>query len=450
MAYTSLTNVAISLQDTAVTGIGFGTPMFASTHRFTKERVKTYNSLTAVATDFPTDSEAYIAATKFFGNTPSPTQVKLGRREADLDITVATGSTGTSFNFHASNGTTDYTLAISVTGQVDEDAVATAIQTAIEGDADIGPLVTATVATNVVSITPTGANDSFWVDTLSSELSLSYQNEETAANLITNIDNVDSNWYFFTAADHTNTFVLAAAAVIEAQERMYFTSSQETATLTTYNESTSTDTLANLRQNGYDRTHGRFHHDADTTFPECAHVGYNAPFDAGSANWANLQLNLPVTQNPTTGLSLSVTEKGYLESRNASYIESIGANNVVVSRGGKVAGGSRISTVHGRDNMTSDMNVTLQTLLINQQGGKLSYTNGDIAKIYNKVQGVLDLYVERDFIRDNYEMTFLLADQVPVADKAANIYQSGSFKAELSGEIDTISLTGTLVLDLSN
>lgn len=448
MAYTPITNVAITLQTSQVTGAGFGTPLFATSHRFTKERVKSYTSLTDVAVDFPTTSNAYKAAQQAFANTPAPSVFKIGRREADLDITVEAGSTTASLTFEASDGTNDYSLTISATG-VDEDAVASDIQSQIEADGDIGPLVTATVSTNVVSITPTGANDVFWVSDLSSELTDSYTNLETPADLITNLDNEDSDYYFVTADDHTKTFVDAMAAVIEAQERMFFTSSQEQATLTAYNESTSTDMLASIQQNQYQRVKGLFHQDADTTFPEVRYVAYNAPFKAGSVSWNNLKLGLSASKNPSTGIVLSTTEKGYLADRNAAFSESIFGQTTAIRGGGNNSQGDRISTIHGRDNLSNDISVGLLNLLTNQQGGKLSYRDEDILKVVTTTRSSLDRYVEREFINSNYVIDFKLSKDVPAADKANNIYQSLTFKAELAGEIDSVVINGTLVLDLS-
>lgn len=449
MAYTPLTNISISLQTSGITATGFGTIMFASTHRYTKERIKSYTDITSVGVDFPTDSEAYIAAQQMFSVTPKPALIKLGRREADLDITVAVGSTGATLTFEASDGTTDYSLPISITGQVDEDAVATAIAAAIEGDGSIGPLVVASATNNVVTISPTTPTDSFWVSDLSTELSQAFSSEETATDMIAAFDLIDPDWYFLTAADHTQSFVTAASAAIEAQDRMYFMSSQEAAALTAYNESTSTDVLASLRQNARLRSKGLFYHEADTVFPECRFVAYNAGFSAGSVSWENLQLGLGSSRNPSTNNLLTTTEKGNVKDRASALIDPIGGINILRFSGEVANGTNRISTVRGRDAMSSDLNVAITNLLINQQGSKLSYRDSDIARILNTVKSVLNKYVTLNFINDNYETTFLLSDQVPLADKQANVYQSGSFRAELSGEIDEISITGTLVLDLS-
>lgn len=448
MAYTPLTTINISLQTAGVTGAGFGTQLFASAHRFTRERVRSYSSLTEVSNDFPTTSNAYLAAQTAFSVTPRPTVFKIGRRAGNQLLTVATGTTAAAFSFNATDGTNTFALAVSVTGQADEDATATAIQTAIEADGDIAPLVTATVSDNVVTIEPVGTND-FWITGLPTSITATSTSTETAADMIAAIDLEDRDWYFLTADDHTQAFVTSAAQTIEAQERMYFMSSQEADALTAYNQSTSTDVLASLAQNEYLRSKGMFYHTADTTFPECRFVAFNSVYAAGSVTWENLQLGLGASRNPTTNNILTTTELSNLANRQAGFIEDVGGVAIIRESGQVANGTNRVSTVRGRDNMSSDLTVALRNLLINQAGSKLSFRDADIGKIRNTVRSVLQVYVGRTFINDNYTMNFPLANQIPLADKQNNVYQSGSFEAELAGEIDTITISGNLVLDLT-
>lgn len=449
MSYRDLAIVNISLQATGITGEGFGTPLFASAHRYFPERVRAYTSLTAVGQDIPTSSNAYKAAESFFSNSPAPSLIKLGRREASLDLTVATGSTGASLVFSATDGTDTYSKTITITAQLDEDAVATGIAAAIEGDADIGPLVVATASTNTVSIDVAASSNDFWVQTLSSELSETYTTTETATDLLVALEQEDSDFYFFTAADHTETFVLAASDAIEARKKQYFVSVQEQTALGTYTEGSATDILGKLKDSGNTRTVAMFSHVADTEFPECTYVGYNAPFLAGSVTWSNLLLASPVAQDPSTGFALSATQKGNLIARDVSYVDPIGGQNVL--RGGRTVSGTPIDFIRGRDSLENDLEVAYTNLLLNQRGGKLGYTNASINRLVNTLINVLSRYVVRNFIREGFEqfINFPLVEDVPVADIEAGIYQAGTFSAELVGAITEIGpINGTLALDL--
>lgn len=446
MAYQDIAQVTIALQSAGVSSLGFGTPLFASSHRHFPERVRAYTSLTAAAQDLPTSSNAYKAVQAFFSNTPSPSVVKIGRRDADLTITVATGSTAASLVVFATDGTNQYSVNVDVTGQADEDAVAAAIAAAIEADPDVGPLVVAASSTNTVTIDVASATYGFWIQNLSDELTESYTSTETATALLAALTAEDDDFYFFSAEDHSEAFVLAAAADIEARTKLYFTSVSEQSALTAYVEGAATDILGKLSDGGYFRTNGMFHQDADTAFPECTYIGYNAPFTAGSVTWTNLQVALPIGQNPSTGNPLSATEKGYLEDRNAAYVDNIGGLNVL--RGGKTAAGERIDNIRGRDNLQIDMDAEYTNFLLSQQGGKVPYNDAGIGQLEGICRSVLARYVARGFINENYSTDFPREDQVPTADKAARIYQQGTFLAELTGAIEVVKITGVLSLNL--
>ena len=452
MTYRNLTNINISLATTNVTRQGFGTPVFASAHRYFPERVRAYTSLQAASEDLPTSSNAYKAVQGFFSLNPAPAVVKVGRREADLELTVASGATKASLVFHAMSAGVTYSLPINITGQVDQDAVASAIATAIEGDADIGDLVVASAATGTVSIDVASAASDFWVSDLSDELSEVYNTTESASELISALSDEDDDYYFFLADDHTETFQLEASADIEARLKMYFTSTQDVSALTPYTAGSATDVGGKIKDSGRDRTKVYFHHNADTVFPECIHVAVNAPYDAGSVAWANVRLPLSISQNPNTGRALTATEKGYLEDRNMSYGERAVSTGVTSDgttlRNNLTPSGEWISNVRGRDNMQVDLDAEMLTLLLSQKGTRIPYSDEGIALIKASVRNVLDIYVLRNFIRADYELDFTKASDMPLTAKQQGLYDGASFSAELAQGILFVDLTGSLTLNL--
>jgi hypothetical protein len=447
MAYRDIATVQIALQTAGVTAQGFGTPLFASAHRYFPERVRTYSSLEEAANDLPTSSNAYQGVEAFFSNTPRPSTIKVGRRTASLTLTVAVGSTSGSVDVSATDGTDTFTVNVSVTGQVDEDAVASAIATAIEADPDVGPLVVAASSTNTVTVDVAAPTNEFWIANMSDNLSDSYTTSETAANLIAALSEADDDYYFFTADDHTEAFVLSASEAIEARVKMYFFSTDEQNALTPYSAGSATDILGQIRDAARFRTKGFFHHQADTQFPECSYVGYQAPFQAGSITWTNLQLGgVPISQDPSTGTALSTTQRGYLEDRNAAYVESIGGVNV--QRNGRTAQGEPIDNIRGRDNLQVDLDVAYTNLLIGQQGGKIPYNAPGIAQLEGVCRNVLTQYVARNFINPEFRVTFPTTG-IPTEDRQARVYRLGTFEAELTGAIELVDLFGVLTLDLS-
>lgn len=452
MTYRDLTNIDITLQTSTVSRKGFGIPLFASSHRYFPERVRAYSSLKNAAADLPTDSNAYKALQNAFSASPAPAVVKVGRREADLDLTVATGSTGASLKVFARTGVDSYSVDVEVTGELDEDAVATAIAAAIEGDANVSPLVVAAASTNVVSLDVASPDDEFWVADLSDELSETYNTTESASDLLAALAEEDDDFYFFSADDHSETFVLEAANDIEARLKLYFVSVQEAAALTSYTAGSATDILGKLVDSSFSRTKGLYHHEADTEFPELGFIAANAPYDAGSVLWANIPVSLTMSKNPAGTRALNATEKGYLEARNAAYIERAAGRGVTTTtnivRQNRVASGEWISNIRGRDSMQVDLVAAYLDLLLSRKGSKIPYTQEGVELIKNTCRNVLEIYVLRNFIKPNYKLNFADADTVSASKKQTGVYDQGSFEAELQGGILFIDVSGTLSLDL--
>ena len=119
-----------------------------------------------------------------------------------------------------------------------------------------------------------------------------------------------------------------------------------------------------------------------------------------------------------------------------------------ILRGGLVAGGEKIENIRGRDNLQVDMKADFTNLLINQQGTKLPYTNLGLNTVRSVMKLVLDAYVTRNFINPNYVVTIPDVSQISAADKQAGLLKDATFRAELTGAITLIDITGTLAIEL--
>lgn len=273
--------------------------------------------------------------------------------------------------------------------------------------------------------------------------------EETPAEAVAAANDYDSDWYFLTAESHDAAVVADYDTAIQAYNKLYIFSSQEQTSLTAYDEGVSTDALAVVKGANNDRTKGFFHHLADTEYPEVYWAAYNSVFPAGSVNWENIIVNLPVAQDPSTGLPLSSTQKGYLEDRNAAYTERLGANQVII-RNARTASGQWMDFIHGRDKLAEDINVALKNLLSRQKGGKLPYTNAGITQIMSTVDNVLNLYTTNpyNFISEGYKLSFKMRNEIPDADVEARIYRQGSFSAQLQSAINGATINGVLSITI--
>ena len=81
--------ILITRKTATVSRAGFGTLLFLGVNAKFTERVRSYSNIAAVAEDFSTTSDEYIAASKAFSQSPSPTLLKIGRKGLEEALDVA-------------------------------------------------------------------------------------------------------------------------------------------------------------------------------------------------------------------------------------------------------------------------------------------------------------------------------------------------------------------------
>jgi len=441
MAYTPISQVFITLSTPLLTGEDFSVPLFAATDFSMFEEYTTFTGSTDAGSLVGTDSNFYAAALQIFNPTPSLGYFYGFRRRADAVFTLATDSVSPviSLGYKDEDGLVKSEVFLgTLPGGLDS---AAEISAAINASDNFTGKLTATSSGESIVI-ETIVDGSWKIDSVTNDITVSAINKESAADLITRISESEVDYYFFASDDHDEEFILSAAAALAAAESpsIYFVSSDDPANLS------GGGLLKLLSEAGLDRVALFYQQDADESFPECNYLGYNAPYLPGVPTWGNLRLSLPAGINTSTGKRLNSGEKSVLEALNVAYMEPVGSSAVL--RGGKTALGESIETIRGRDAMESDMKIAHINLLASQQGGKLPYTNPGITSIIQETTNVIQKYVNRLFVKEDFKLNFLMANAVPLADKAANIYQSGSFEAELVGSILSTKIYGNLSLQL--
>jgi hypothetical protein len=448
MAVNDTVIVEISLQTTGVSRAGFGTPIFIGAHRWFPERVRVYSSLIAAQQDIPSTSQEYQAVLRAFQQSPSPRQLMIGRREANAVITPNVPVENDVFTVTVETNTAT-PIVVSYTalsGDVAEDVV-DAIKTALDADADFTDHATATKtgtgASAILTIVADTATDVFSLSDVS-KLTVTYTTTETAANVLAAIEEENDDFYVVTAHDHTETFVLAMAAAIEAKNKMYFVSSGAVGSLSSYSIA-STDVLAKLTQANYVNTATFWHQSADTLFPELAYFSYNSPYIPGTVTWRHLQLaGLEIARHPTTGNALTLTQQGYLESRNASFLRDEGGFTVVY--GGKTAIGEWIDVVRGKHFAIARIKEEILQVLINQRGTKIGYNAPGMAILEAAFRRAVDPMLSDDTVArllDDYTVTFPRAQNITFSDKASRIVNA-TFVLYLTGAVHEVVVTGIM------
>jgi hypothetical protein len=440
---TPISTVNIALRTATVSRAGFGTPIFISSHRAFPERVRTYTSLTAVGEDFDTSSNAYIAATGFFSSTPSVAQIKIGRREADVVLTPTGVADGSVHSVTVTVNDGDAVTATFTAGAAStEEDVVDALKAAIDADADVSAHVnttkTGTGASTTLTITTDTVNDVFSVSDVNN-LSQSFTTSETAASVLQECSEEDNDFYFVTADDHSETFVLAMAAAVQATEKLYAVSTQENDSIATAYSAASTDILGQLMTSAFSRTFGFWSHDADTKFRECNYVGVNAPYspDQRAVVWAQVALEgVPLALNGK-GNALTGTEQKNLDDRKVNYVRSTLAGN-------RVEGGQTFTTwIDNRrtlDCMVARVRENQIALLANQGGGKVQGNAVGISLVRGALTKALNPFVASNAI-NGFEINI---DNVTI-DAGTRTMSGMSFDADLSGAIVRVVIDGDLV-----
>lgn len=441
-----ITNVQIRLETDAVSRAGFGIPIFISDHVWFTERVRVYSSITAAEEDLPLDSDAYKALQKAYAQQPKPKTVMIGRREVD-NITFtpdAVTSTGQVFELTVT-GTDSVAVTatfVTTTGSETATDVATALVTGLSGVTGV------TVVDNTGSLTLSKSGTAAYSVKDISRLSYVTTTTEDAGDVLQEIEDENSDFYFLAANDHSEAFVMAMAAAIETRPKQYFVSLQEAGALTALGEP-ATDIAGKLAENNYSRTSAWFHQTADTEFPEMGFIAIGSTYDAGKIVWYNNKIaGIAGSTDPATGKKLSDTQRNNLFARNANWVVSKGG--IDITRTGRVASGERIDIIRNLDYMTARLTEGLRDLQINSP--IIPYTNFGIASVEATMRSILDRMVEEEGspnilqASNPYTLTVPRAEDVPFADKAEGVLNI-VFVAYLSGSIEIINVTGTLTYD---
>lgn len=447
---TDIVNVSISLDTTGVQQAGFGVPIFIGAHRWFPERFRSYNNIQAVSEDIPTDSDEYRAALAFFSQTPSPSVIEIGRRDADINFTPVIGVEGTTYEFSFVAGGSEIRVVYTSEEEDNAEAIVDGLILSYQGSG----------ATDFADVTKSGADDAaiLVVSPINGESSFGISNYEnltytavpgeSAGDVLAAIEEEGSSAYYIAAHDHTESFVMEMAAAVEAREKVYAVSSQDPESLTAL-EQTSTDVLALLNRGNYFRTITMFHHEADTNFPECAYLGMGAPYAPGTLTWANNRLGgVSASSDPNTGRRLTYTQRNNLASRNANFLELNGG--VAITRQGKVAAGEWIDVITSRDLLVARIKESYQAKLINTP--KVPYTDSGINSMRSVLVSTLDRYVSTDsqpnILQENnpYRVFFPRANEVSFNDKAERRLEA-QFVAYMAGAIHVVEIHGTLTYD---
>ena len=425
-----IVNVTITRETTAVSRAGFGTMLICAPSVVFTALTQIYTSAAAMLTDgFLSTDSAYLAAVAAFAQSPSVTQVKIGRRQVDnVVVTVSTviDSTdytttinGTTFTYNSGVAATNLTIAAGIvaainlgaepvtatdnldgTYDLDADVAGTAFSVAVDNNQTIGALVAA----------------------------------DTVANDLANIKAADNDWYALVLTSRTQADVEAAALFIEGEQKIFVTATSD---VNTYDSGSTTDLAYVLKAAAYDRTAVIFSGDP-TEFADAAWLGKQLTTDPGSSTWAFKTLST------ITADSLTPTQSTNIRNKNANTYETIGGVNV--TREGKMASGEFIDIIRGVDWLQARLVERIYSRIVNLP--KIPFTDGGIAIVETEIRAQLAEGIANGLLASSpqYTVTVPLAADVSAVDKANRLLPDVSFTATLAGAVHSVTINGVVTL----
>jgi hypothetical protein len=441
MDASSFVNVSISLISNALTRSGYGTPLFLSFRAAWSERVRSYASAAEVAIDFPgAGLPENLAAAAFFGQTPKPKLLKIGRcvlaptQKYELTALVPTTKPSTTYRLRVRCGIVDQIVSFTSDGTPTDGEFAAAAVAALNAVA--GKNYTAAGASSPVTVTGAAAGDFFSIEVLDRSLmacELTHTDLGIAFDLAA-INAEDPDWYALDAAQMSRGMIAAAAAWVEANRKLYVPQSSDT-TILTAALGAGLDAADDLKTNNLVRS--GFLHWTGSEWSRLVSGLYGVclTFLPGSETWSLKT----VAGVPTDILSANESAK-LLSKWGNGYVSVLGRS--VTFNGGHA--GVFVDVVRGRDWFQDELQAAAFLLLINSNG-KLPYTNAGATALQNVLDAAFQRAINQGVINSDYVLTIPDANTQPSGDRSARLFDHVTFSANLQGAIHSIGITGSLV-----
>ena len=451
------------------------------------QRIRSYGSIAAVANDFGTAAPEYLAAVDFFGQSPQPVQLYIGRWAetatsgilycGPLTLTqqaIATWNAIVAGNFKVSIDGSAVTNIVcgSFAAAANLNAVAAIMQTAVRAIAT-GGFTLATVVWNgsqfVITSGTTGAASTVSLLTTGTANDISVVMRGTAATYsrivagivaetpvaaVTILDNNAIYWYMATFASTTitNVQIQAVAAYMEAANNLhlYGVTSQDPNCL---DPSSTTDIMYLLKAAGYRRSY----------------VQYSSFDPYAIASWMGRAVTVNFTGNSTVinmmykrepGIvaeNLTTTQADALNGKNGNVFVSYN-NGTAIIQYGKMASGDYFDEIQDLDFLATDIQTGIYNLLYTT-ATKVPQTDAGNALIANTIEASCERARINGTLAPGYWNTtgfgqLQLGDFVPkgyyiytppiytqsAADRAARKSVPFQIAAKLAGAIDTVNV----------
>jgi len=382
----------------------------------TVQRQRIYTALSAVAADFGTSAPEYLAAAAYFGQTPQPAQIMIGRWAQTATNGELVGGPISAANqlpavWNAiTNGGVDLSVnstpcnltGLNFSAVTGMNGVASVLQTALAAivagttvtwQPSIGALVVkspTTGAASTVSFATAGAGTDIsallsWTSGTSGAYTVAGIVAETAVSAATLFDaSFGQQWYALFICGAVDSDHLAVAAYINgaATKHLYAVNTQEGAVIT----AATSDIAYQLAQLGYNRCVVQY--SSSSLYAVCSLIGRAITVNYGGNNTV---ITLMFKQEPgVVAETLTETQWAYMKGKFCNAFVSYN-NGTAIVQYGVVSSGQYIDTITGTDNWAIQVQLAVYNLLYGTN--KIPQTDAGSHVIQTAIEGVCAQFV---------------------------------------------------------
>lgn len=451
MPLSDVVQISVSSNTATPTQAGFGVPLVLSAEATFAERARSYVDIDgAIADSFAATGPTVLALTALFSQNPRPVRAIVGRlaNKPTQRWTIDLGSAGIlnstryrlqvvdalghtlNADFTTDNTATEAELWVGMAAAFN--ALTGPTATAVNTGPNTSLVITGNAAGNwhgISVIDPNGQYDSgVYMSIVQDQADPGY-----AADLAA-IKAVNNEWYAVCNPFNSELCVKAIAAYIEANNKLFVASIQDSATVTAVVGGT--DTADDLKDSAYARTACIYHPD-NAQFIAAAWLGRCLPLDPGSETWKFKTL-AGVSTYPLTS-----THQTNLEAKHCNYYYTVAGLNITTQ--GTVAGNEYIDVIRFIDWLQARMSERIFGRLVD--ASKIPYTAAGFAIIDAAMRAQLKEGVAVGGIAPNtISTTIPRPEDENSTDRGNRLANNFLFSGTLAGAIHKLIVRGRVTV----
>lgn len=445
MPLSDVANISISTSGGGLTAPGFGTALILGAYsKAWVERTRFYTELAGgVDVDFAAGTPEYLAAEKLLSQNPRPETIAIGRgtrkptQVFKLTIPAVFAQVVTKFSLTIAGAEVAFTCDANPT----QAEVAQGLTDAINAGTGAHHLAAVKDAGNgfitITHDTLGGWTRVAMVDQAPGVQVLSIEETSADPGVAADLGEIalesGADWYALVTVHKSTAIVTAAAAWVEANEKLYPVQSVQTAIPNTVLAG-ATDIAAAEKTLAHART-GVLYDPDNGVFLDAALLGRLLPLTPGSETWA-LKTLAGVPARSYTGTQLT-----NLKAKLGGWYYALWGRNV--TQQGKVAAGEYFDTIRGRDALKVDMQSGVFLALA--AADKVAFTDAGAQIVGQEIDASLKRFVRRGFlVEGTLSVTLPRVATISANDKLARKYSGIKFSAQLAGAIHMVDIAGVL------